>query len=52
MDTKMLDMNKKQFHVMTINLKPYHDHKTRTFLTTTMILLIKISIMLKNNNMV
>lgn len=52
MDTKMLDMNKKQFHVMTINLKPYHDNKTRTFLTTTMILLIKISIMLKNNNMV
>lgn len=52
MDTKMLDMNKKQFHVMTINLKPYHDYKTRTFLTTTMILLIKISIMLKNNNMV
>lgn len=37
---------------MTINLNPYHDHKTRTFLTTTMILLIKISIMLKNNNMV
>lgn len=37
---------------MTINLKPYHDHKTRTFLTTTMILLIKISIMLENNNMV
>lgn len=37
---------------MTINLKPYHDHKTRTVLTTTMILLIKISIMLKNNNMV